>query len=236
MSDPMRPTRELMDADCEALFDAERRAKAPAMELDRVWNRLAAPPVASADLSKSTSTWGRGWLASHAAGVATAAFVAGGVAGATAFAALQNPPPPRLLYVDRLVVVPSGTSSPPASPLPSPSATDDEPTAAPVPRASLPSGAPSSTPSPLAAERALLDEARAKLAASDPAVALALLDDHARRFRKPQLAEEREAIAVQALVALGRDDDARARGAKFLSTAPHSLFAPVVEGALRGIQ
>jgi hypothetical protein len=69
-------------------------------------------------------------------------------------------------------------------------------------------------PSSLFAERKLLDDARAALTAEEPERALALLTEHASRFARPQLAEEREAIAVQALASLGRYEEARARAAR----------------------
>lgn len=106
--------------------------------------------------------------------------------------------------------------------------------AAPVSAAAIHrSGTPSV--SSLSEERALLDGARVALGAGDGARALAITDAHQRRFAHPQLAEEREAIAIQALVIAGRFGDARARAARFQEGTPDSLFAPAVEASLASI-
>jgi hypothetical protein len=81
-------------------------------------------------------------------------------------------------------------------------------------------------------ERRLVDGARASLARGDAAGALASIGEHERRFATGVLAEERDALAVRTLVALGRNDDARARAARFRSAHPTSLFLPGVESAV----
>ena len=83
----------------------------------------------------------------------------------------------------------------------------------------------------LAAERAALDVARTALGRGDGANALAACDDHARKFPRGALAEEREAIAVQALVLEHRSDDARARAERFRKTHPRSILLPAVLAA-----
>lgn len=80
----------------------------------------------------------------------------------------------------------------------------------------------------LAAERASLDVARTALARGDGANALAGCDDHERRFPRGALAEEREAIAVQALVLSHRGDEARARAERFRRAHPRSILLPAV--------
>jgi hypothetical protein len=64
---------------------------------------------------------------------------------------------------------------------------------------------------------------------------LSLLDAHEHRFPKPQLQEEREALAIQALVMLKRYDEARARASRFKAAAPNSLFLPVIDASLAAI-
>jgi hypothetical protein len=113
-------------------------------------------------------------------------------------------------------------------------ASDDEKTGAVSPPATRRPAAPSASAS-LAAERSLLDDARSALAKGDSTRALALTDAHVRRFVHPQLAEEREALAVQALVGDGRYDDARSRAAHFRTTWPSSLFLPAVDASLSSI-
>jgi hypothetical protein len=68
-----------------------------------------------------------------------------------------------------------------------------------------------------------LDAARAALA-SQPAQALALCNEHSRRFPKGMLGEERERIAIEALVGLGRKSEAKARADRFLQVFPNSTY------------
>jgi RNA polymerase sigma-70 factor (ECF subfamily) len=71
------------------------------------------------------------------------------------------------------------------------------------------------------AEVLLLRQARGALATA-PTEALSLTDQHAARFSGGRLTEERELIAVSALVALGRRPDAHARAARFFERFPSS--------------
>jgi hypothetical protein len=89
--------------------------------------------------------------------------------------------------------------------------------------------------SSLRAEREVLDRARSALSGGDATAALALLDRHTTEFPQALLAEEREALAVQALVIGGRYDEARARAARFRAAWPGSLFLPAVEASLASI-
>lgn len=85
--------------------------------------------------------------------------------------------------------------------------------------------------SDLAAERALLDVARTALGRGAGANALTSCDEHAKKFPGGALAEEREAIAVQALVLEHRPEDARARAERFRKTHPRSILLPAVLAA-----
>jgi hypothetical protein len=96
---------------------------------------------------------------------------------------------------------------------------------------------PSQPPSPwdvdLSAERALLSQASAALKVrADPSEALSTLALHRQRFPAGQLADERDALEIRALVALGRNDEARAHARAFESRAPHSLLLPVIQSSL----
>lgn len=84
----------------------------------------------------------------------------------------------------------------------------------------------------LAAERALLGRAREAMQASDGARALAILDDHARRFPRGQLVEERDALRVGALWRAGDRAAAHDKAVEFARRHPDSLFLPSVERAL----
>lgn len=76
---------------------------------------------------------------------------------------------------------------------------------------------------PLALEVRWLDQARSSLA-SDPAAALARADGHAQRFPDGALSAERELIAIDALLRLGRERDARLRADAFSARQPSSLY------------
>ena len=74
------------------------------------------------------------------------------------------------------------------------------------------------------AELALLRAAQDALRV-DPARALAIAGEHARRFGDGTLAQEREVVAIEALVALARPPEARERAARFASRWPRSAHA-----------
>jgi hypothetical protein len=84
----------------------------------------------------------------------------------------------------------------------------------------------------LAAERALLEIARTALARGQSARALEALQRHATEFPRGRLGEEREALSIQALLAAGRRDEARARAERFEKTFPRSLLLPAIDAAL----
>jgi hypothetical protein len=85
----------------------------------------------------------------------------------------------------------------------------------------------------LAAEQALLDPARAALARGDGTGALQRLGLHQRRFPSGALSQEREAMAIHALVLTGDRDSARSRAASFRSQYPGSLLWPMIDATLR---
>jgi outer membrane protein assembly factor BamD (BamD/ComL family) len=80
-------------------------------------------------------------------------------------------------------------------------------------------------------EIALLRDARRALRDGQPSGALALLDEHARRFPSGALAEDRAAERVFALCAQGEVAQARAEGIRFLTAHPRSPYADAVRGS-----
>ena len=98
------------------------------------------------------------------------------------------------------------------------------------PTASAPSGA-SASADPLSEESAIVTRARAA-SASNPALTLALVDEHAKRFPRGELTQEREYLRISALRRLGRTDEARARARSYLTTFPSSPYAPAVRSLL----
>ncbi len=81
------------------------------------------------------------------------------------------------------------------------------------------------------AEVKLLERAQDALR-SQPAEALALCNDHAKRFPSGMLVQEREMIAIEALSKLGRKDEARARADRFKARFPGSSHTRRLETLL----
>jgi hypothetical protein len=81
-------------------------------------------------------------------------------------------------------------------------------------------------------EGALLLRAQQVLA-SDPSTALDLTRQHARLFPAGGLVPEREVLAIEALVQLGRLEDARSRFGVFRARFPQSPHLARLEGLLR---
>jgi hypothetical protein len=77
-------------------------------------------------------------------------------------------------------------------------------------------------------ELRLLRQARAAVARDDFAAALPPIAEHARRFKDGRLSEEREALRVKALAAMGRNDDARRAAAAFRARFPRSVLLSAV--------
>jgi hypothetical protein len=82
-------------------------------------------------------------------------------------------------------------------------------------------------------EADLLGQAQAVLA-SDPGRALALAEQHSRRFPHGVLTQEREVIAVEALARLGRRAEAAARAERFLQAFPTSAHRSKIESIIGG--
>jgi TolA-binding protein len=169
-----------------------------------------------------------------------ATFIAGGLIGA----AVMHSPAPRPIIAGAAVTSRAPASAPPAaSALPVDDGLDlveaatatPAPVSASAPLVPRPASAPTEDASSAAAERALLDAARIALASGEPERAIDVVDRHAREYPHGRLAEEREAIAVRALVKVGRYDEARTRAARFQSLYPRSVAAPAVSGAIRSI-
>jgi hypothetical protein len=118
----------------------------------------------------------------------------------------------------------------PAAPPRSPSATPEE--ARPAARAASSAAASSaSRPPNVGEEMAMLDRAQQALRPR-PAEALALAEAHAQRFAGGKLAEEREVIAVGALLRLGRRAEAQQRVQRFRASFPGSAYAPRMQQLL----
>ncbi|HEX2657186.1 MAG TPA: hypothetical protein VHU40_02895 [Polyangia bacterium] len=81
------------------------------------------------------------------------------------------------------------------------------------------------------AELELLQRAQESYTRRDFSAALDLLAEHARRFSRGQLAEEREALRVRSLRGAGRSEEARRQAADFAARFPRSVLLPRLDGA-----
>lgn len=216
-----------------SLFREERaNGRAPSGTRERVFERLEASLVGSGGGGRNGGSGGEGGGLPAARRIGpwpfAGVFAAGGVIGGLTVAIVM---PPRVTYVDRIASV----SVAPSAPAPAPSgATIAFATERPA-SSSTPSAVTSNQPpqdGTLAAERAILDVARTALGRGDGARALEAVDRHGREFPRGQMAEEREAIGVQALVKLGRKEEATARGARFRKRFPNSVLTPVIDAAV----
>jgi hypothetical protein len=108
----------------------------------------------------------------------------------------------------------------------------------PAAEAMAPPAAPSRKPalesreSQLNAETAHMAELR-RLAAADPAQALKLAEQGTQKFPRGFFAQEREAISITSLLRLGRSQEARLRGERFLARHPQGPAAEQIRRALR---
>lgn len=150
-------------------------------------------------------------------------FVVG--AGTVGLAMWLRPAPPPV-ESPKIIEVPAIASSV-APVVATPPLVSAPPLASSAPKASMP---PAPSASSLVAERALLDIAHSALSNGDSAGALAALSQHASRYPRGVYREEREALAVQALRAAGRTEEAARRAAAFKTRYPRSLFLSTVEG------
>ena len=155
-------------------------------------------------------------------GAAAAALVA--VGAATFVSPSSRPPPKSVASAPPLV-----TSSAPAA---APTSAQESTPASP----SAPPAVPSASAIPLAKpdrniELRLLKAAQAALSAS-PARALSLTAEHAARFPYSSLTQERELLAVTALLRLGRTSEAQGRAERFQRRYPSSPYAHRMVGAL----
>lgn len=244
--------------DIQRLIHQARRAAPDEQALARVWQRLQAPPPAGPDdggaevpdpAALANATQG---LAGKAATAASLKAIAAVVVVGAALAGgrwLARPEPSAPAAV---VARPEAPREPAVAEAPSPetpTAVEVTPPSEPSPAkqagrrstATGSSGGADSSADPASAEegpdagaeRRLLEAAQAALQRGAPATALASLDEHARRFARGLLADEREVLRVLALCAEQRPDEAEAVAQALLRGGP-GLFLPRLRGSCVG--
>lgn len=209
-----------MNEDAARLLDEEKRQPPPEVTEEvshRLWSRLS---------TSMTVTSAAGLAGAKLLGALVGTFVLGAAVGTGVTLALRPVELPPAVPPAPVVQAPTVTE-PPA------------PVDAGVALVPAPKPKPSLTPTPtpkslddqsLAREQTMLDVGRAALVQGRGAEALAAALEHRARFPRGQLAEERDALEVQALWLLGRRDEARTRGSAFRQAYPESVFLPVMEG------
>jgi hypothetical protein len=254
-----RPTLEQVRAIDQRLFGALGALGAAAAVGSSAVGSASAAPLATTMLASAPTVTATGVAATVPAvslkvGLALIVTVLGAGGGAIAW---RTPRHHAAVSVNRAVTHPSRPASPPAASEPTPPpelvpATAPAPVSAPAPTpARPPVSAPlarrahvraNSTldsfsgagPQAVETEIRLVESARARVI-SDPAHALQLCLQHDRTFPDGVMREEREAIAISALIALGRHAEAREHGARFLFGHPASPYGPSLKEQLRSI-
>jgi hypothetical protein len=216
--------------DLDALLDAERRCPDPPTQVRaRVLSRFRSTIGVGAAPAMATP------LLAPPAVLALVMFTLGVAAGIGAQKWIDRRPKPAR---------PAATVARPTQPEPStPAAVRAEPAPPPDVMPSAPKPAvvrpkpskPVPVPDEMETERVMIQLARVRLAQKDGSAALQVIERHARAFPDGALAEEREALAVKALILAGYAEAARARGAQFRARYPRSIYLPVVEKSLEAI-
>ncbi|WP_437579703.1 hypothetical protein [Sorangium sp. So ce887] len=242
MSDPKRWNQEGGGAPLgarELLLAAARPRSMTAAELARTAARVA-PLGTTAGAGATVPMWIKGIFLAVGLGAGGAGLHVALDEGRSAAASAAAPLSLTDLPLEQLFSSARG-GAPAAAPAPAPEAPPPAPEAPPPAAAAARREAPRNTrpaaPAPeaivavdnddLVRESNLVDKSRAALA-QDPEAALAALDRHQTDFPKGRLAEEREFIAIRALMRLGRADEARARAAAFVARYPSSSFTEPV--------
>jgi hypothetical protein len=221
-------------------FDAARGLAA----LEAAIQAGAAPFASSAAAGKS--------LAAAVAKGALVGLVTVGIAGVSSLWLDRRDaaPPPRAAAsvmpaaVEVTPPAPPALTAPPEEPSPPPPPRALAPPSPPVGsiarrpglHAAEPSAAPEASAPPAPSGASQLQEEMANLArlraldGADPQQALALAEEGQRRFPSGLYAQEREALAISALVRLGRRGEAEARARAFVAAYPRSSFVEKIRG------
>lgn len=237
------------DGEIETLLDAER-ARPPIDDAMRARLRARigigvglSVGVAAATVGVAKGSAVKAWLAAKWALVLT--FVAGGVVG-FALRGVLAPSPPVYVPVGKDVSPPlapsastlpvSGSTVPPEAPVAaSASVAQKGPPDGKAPPPKPPPSVAASASNVAADEAKLVEMARTALVRGSAADALAACDLHAARHPTGERAEEREALAVQALVKAGRAADARARAERFRKSFPGSIYLGAVNASIASL-
>lgn len=230
--------REPMDDEMESLLSAARWIDAPPSAKDSVRARLALSlPTPGGGGGGGDGGGGESAGAGPGAGgfrlpvwsFVASLFVSGAAGFAFALVVRPSPSPTeRVVYVEK-----ESRPLEVATMRPSTTGVSIDELRREAPPPALPTSvASTSLGADLAKERAVLDVARAALGRGDAPSAIAATSEHERKYPRGALREEREAIAIQALVLSGQKSEAAARAGRFQKQFPQSLLLPTVEAAV----
>ncbi len=238
---PVPKARLRDDPDAPPLVRADlvRATRLPAVPFDaaRGLAALEAAIQAGGAPAAPSAAAGKSLAAALAKGALVGLVTVGIVGGASVWlGGRKAAPPPRAA----VLVVSSAAEGapPPAPPVPSEPVEEASPPPRTVPSSSLarrpeprvagPPPAQSSAEAPPAPSGASQLQAEmenlALLRVADPQQALALADEGQRRFPSGVYVQERETLAISALVRLGRRGEAEARARAFVAAYPRSHF------------
>jgi hypothetical protein len=236
------PERLLRDAGADPtereLLASVRNVEPPGSAKDRAWQGIAAHiaagvavGTAAAGASAATAKGAASIVTPSLALKTLAVLVAGGVAagGYVAWQSASAPAAPR----------PATLAAPPAVPEQASETLEPKQDEATTPLPTVEQASPKRAPDSsridsLAAESALLAEARSRLRAGDPSGAEELLAKMQSRFPRGVLRQEREVLAIEVLTARGQTEAAKDRARAFVRAHPKSPHSEKLRRVLDG--
>jgi hypothetical protein len=236
--------------DIQRLIERARGAQPDEAALARVWQRLQSPPplpdgdggveVPSPEaLAEATQALaGKAAIAAGLKTLAAAAVVGAALVGGRWLTDGESQPKPREVSV--AAVVPVAAREEPASATTAVIESVQEvagEASVTAPATKTPgrrNGAGADDVSTLEQERKLVEAAQAALQRGEPAAALQRVEEHARRFARGLLADEREVLRVLALCAERREAEAETAAKALLATTGPGLFLPRLRGSCVG--
>jgi hypothetical protein len=225
MTEPeLQSLRALLDDDTtsgelRSILEARSGHDPSAEDLAGLGKRLAAALPAGA--MPAPASGGGGVLSSSLAKVAIVVALGGAVAVGVGLG--RSPAPPETTPpVVTAIATPPAAASPPIVEASPEASVVSLPAPAPAPRPSTTTTTKVESVAPAPPEATLLSRAHNELLSGSPERALATTAEHARAYPRGALAQERDVIAIEALVKLGRRDEARRRAASFRQTFPGS--------------
>lgn len=247
---PRDPVR-LLETDSEAsselreLLDSARGDEPTPEQLTALAGRLGpllTPPVGAPSSTPASSAGSTvtatGVKLKLLTGVALAVLAGGSFQAGRVFERARATAPSAPVVTER----PRPLAEPRVDVPPPPPAPVDAPAAPAAPVMPTPSSRPRApehrpaAPTPAAAsldeELGLLESAYGALQRGDAAAALALAQGHAGRFPEGALAQEREVLAIDALMRLGRRSEAETRARTFQARYPTSTHWVRIQGLL----